>query len=84
MTTSKEEISKYFDATGSRKIRDDLLFSVSIINEPKIAIDCGCGAGADIEYLLENRFTVHVMATNAGRSVHQGQRYKWTYHQSDI
>lgn len=54
-----EEISKYFDATENREAREDLVFSVSMIDEPKIAIDCGCGAGADIEYLLRNGFTVH-------------------------
>ncbi len=54
-----EEISRYLAATEYRDIRDDLIFSVSKIDEPRIAIDCGCGAGADIEYLTENGFTVH-------------------------
>lgn len=59
MSASKNEISKYFDATEYRKIRDDLIFATDIIGEPKIAIDCGCGAGADIEYLLKHGFIVH-------------------------
>lgn len=56
---SSEEIAKYFDATESREIREDLVFSVSMVNEPKVAIDCGCGAGADIDYLVRNGFTVY-------------------------
>ncbi|MGH1469978.1 MAG: class I SAM-dependent methyltransferase [Cellvibrionaceae bacterium] len=56
---SSVEITKYFDATESREIREDLLFSVSVINDPRVAIDCGCGAGADIEYLVNNGFTVY-------------------------
>ncbi|WP_299007368.1 trans-aconitate 2-methyltransferase [uncultured Shewanella sp.] len=56
---SSKEIAKYFDATECRQIRDDLVFALSIVSEPKIAIDCGCGAGADIAYLAENGFTVH-------------------------
>jgi|CoawatStandDraft_6_1074263.scaffolds.fasta_scaffold01023_2 SAM-dependent methyltransferase len=56
---SSEEIAKYFDATESRGIREDLVFSANIVSEPKIAIDCGCGAGADIDYLVRNGFTVH-------------------------
>ena len=56
---SSEEITKYFDATESREIREDLVFSANMVNEPKIAIDCGCGAGADIDYLARNGFTVY-------------------------
>lgn len=56
---TSDEISQYFDATKYREVRDDLVFAVSKVEEPKIAIDCGCGAGADIEFLLENEFTVH-------------------------
>lgn len=56
---SSVEITKYFDATEFREIREDLVFSVNMISEPKVAIDCGCGAGADINYLLKNGFTVY-------------------------
>ena len=56
---SSEEISKYFDATESREIREDLVFAINMALEPKIAIDCGCGAGADINYLVRNGFTVY-------------------------
>ncbi|CAM3815109.1 class I SAM-dependent methyltransferase [Parendozoicomonas haliclonae] len=35
-------------------------FAVSLINPPDpVAIDCGCGTGADIHYLLEQGFQVH-------------------------
>lgn len=56
---STEEIFKYFDATEFRDIREDLVFAVKNVSEPKIAIDCGCGAGADINYLASNGFVVH-------------------------
>jgi SAM-dependent methyltransferase len=54
-----EAKSKYFDATANRTIRDDLLFAVERVGEPKIAIDCGCGAGADIGFLISQGFVVH-------------------------
>ena len=53
------EISDYYDATEDRKIRSDLRFALSILRGPKIAVDCGCGAGADIDYLLENGFKIY-------------------------
>jgi len=56
--TSKE-IVEYYDATADRDIRSDLKQAIKLIDEPKIAIDCGCGAGRDIEYLLANGFVVH-------------------------
>jgi SAM-dependent methyltransferase len=52
-------ISKYFDATENREIRDDLRFAVESVVEPRIAIDCGCGAGADIGYLISKGFFVY-------------------------
>ncbi len=57
MTTA--EITKYFDKTEFRDIRNDLVFAVENTSEPKIAIDCGCGAGADIDYLASNDFVVY-------------------------
>ncbi len=56
---SSIEVTKYFDATEFREVREDLLFSVDMISEPKVAIDCGCGAGSDINFLLKNGFTVY-------------------------
>ncbi len=55
----RPEITKYFNTTENRNIRDDLTFAVQQVRQPKIAIDCGCGAGADISYLVSNGFTVH-------------------------
>lgn len=52
-------ISKYLDATENRKIREDLVFAVQYVDEPKVAIDCGCGAGADIGFLVSNGFAVY-------------------------
>ncbi|MGI1679511.1 MAG: class I SAM-dependent methyltransferase [Cellvibrionaceae bacterium] len=55
--SAKEKI-KYYTETLSREIRPDLIYAVGLINNKKTAIDCGCGAGADIEYLRKNEFTV--------------------------
>lgn len=54
-----EAIRKYFEATENRKIREDLLFAVENVGEPKVAIDCGCGAGANINYLASEGFFVY-------------------------
>ena len=53
------EITKYFETAENRKIREALVFAVENIIEPKIAIDCGCGAGADINYLVSKGFKVY-------------------------
>ena len=65
MTT--QEIKEYYDITADRQTRAELLQAVALVNErdasvnsaPKIAIDCGCGAGADIAYLRNQGFVVH-------------------------
>ncbi len=31
-----EAVSKYFDATENRKVRDDLLFAVGVVDEPEL------------------------------------------------
>ena len=54
-----EEIKQYYDTTTDSEVRSDLVFATDLIDKPKIAIDCGCGAGADIEYLLAKDFTVY-------------------------
>lgn len=54
-----KEIIEYYNSTKHREIRSDLTYAVEQVDEPKIAIDCGCGAGADIEYLLSENFKVH-------------------------
>ncbi len=57
MTTP--EIKQYYDATEHREVRADLHLAVSLVGEKKIAINCGCGAGSDIEYLLNKGFKVY-------------------------
>jgi len=57
MTTDK--VKSYYDATINSEIRSDLLQAIELIKEPKIAIDCGCGAGSDIEKLTTHGFTVY-------------------------
>ncbi len=54
-----KEKSTYYSDTLNRDIRDDLIFAVSLVKENKVALDCGCGAGADIAYLRKNGFVVH-------------------------
>lgn len=52
-------IQEYFDATEFRDTRDDLKLGLKLVEGPKIAVDCGCGAGSDIAFLRANDFTVH-------------------------
>ena len=59
ISVCESEITQYFEASESRETREDLIFAVSKIPKPGIAIDCGCGAGADIAYLVSRGFTVH-------------------------
>lgn len=56
---SNNDIKQYYDATEQRSIRSDLIYAVEIVGEPKVAIDCGCGAGADIQFLVQNGYTVY-------------------------
>ncbi|MEJ2180097.1 MAG: class I SAM-dependent methyltransferase [Gammaproteobacteria bacterium] len=53
------EKQKYFDATADRETRDDLKNAVKLVETPKVAIDCGCGAGSDIAFLISEGFIVH-------------------------
>ena len=54
-----QKIKNYYDLSRDKATRDDLVFAASISAEPKVAIDCGCGAGSDIAFLSEQGFTVH-------------------------
>ncbi len=56
---TSREIVEYFDSTSSRDTRADLKLAVKLLDGPKVAIDCGCGAGSDIAYLLSNGFVVY-------------------------
>jgi len=57
MTT--EQIKIYYDDTKSTEIRSDLLQAIELVKGPKVAVDCGCGAGSNIGYLSTNGFTVY-------------------------
>lgn len=56
---STREIRQYFNSTRNSDVRSDLAYAVSLVGDERVAIDCGCGAGSDIEYLRNNNFTVH-------------------------
>lgn len=42
-----QQILEYSDATESRDTRDDLKLGIAHAEGPRVAIDCGCGAGSD-------------------------------------
>jgi SAM-dependent methyltransferase len=54
-----ERIKAYYDSTEYRETRSDLLLAIELASKPKIAVDCGCGAGFDIEQLVTHGFTVY-------------------------
>ena len=71
---SDTAISHYLESTRDRPTREDLKFAVSRIDGAKAAIDCGCGAGADISYLLDSGFRVYAFdVDDQALSVCQGR-----------
>jgi len=74
MTT--EEIKAYYDATSTRNIRAELEQAVAMVGEPRVAIDCGCGAGADIAFLRQHHFVVHAFDIEAESIQRCTQRFK--------
>ena len=56
---STKQIEDYYRSTENREVRSDLDYAVSLLNEDRIAVDCGCGAGSDIAFLRKNNFTVY-------------------------
>lgn len=56
---TRPQIKTYYDATEQSRVRAELEFAVSISQQKGVAIDCGCGAGSDIAFLLEQGFTVY-------------------------
>ncbi len=60
-----EEIHQYYNATENSAVRSSLAYAVSLMGDTRIAVDCGCGAGADIAYLRDNDFTVHAFDSEA-------------------
>ena len=73
---SLQEIKEYYDASEDREIRSDLTFAVSLVGDPRIAIDCGCGAGADIEYLVATGFKVYGFDIEDEAIVRCNKRFK--------
>lgn len=54
------DLQRYYDETEQRAVRQDLHMAVDELdNNDRVAVDCGCGSGADIAYLLEQGFAVH-------------------------
>lgn len=62
---SNKQIQDYYNSTENSDARPDLVYAISLLddssllNDSRIAIDCGCGAGSDIEFLRKHDFTVH-------------------------
>jgi SAM-dependent methyltransferase len=71
-----DEINEYYDATAESDVRPDLKQAVEFVDEPGIAIDCGCGAGSDIAYLLASGFTVHAFDIEAESISRCSERFK--------
>ncbi|WP_260681610.1 class I SAM-dependent methyltransferase [Aliiglaciecola sp. M165] len=49
----------YFDSTRDKDIRDELKLASDLSVSKKVAIDCGCGSGSDIGFLLDEGFEVY-------------------------
>jgi SAM-dependent methyltransferase len=62
---STKQIQDYYNSSENSDVRPDLVSAISLLDdsrllaESRIAIDCGCGAGSDIEFLRKNDFTVY-------------------------
>jgi ubiquinone/menaquinone biosynthesis C-methylase UbiE len=56
---TRPQIKTYYDATEQSETREDLKVAVNLIGDSKVAIDCGCGSGSDIAFLLANEFRVY-------------------------
>jgi len=54
----RQETQDYYAGTADREVRVGLIEAIAPVSEKKIAIDCGCGAGKDIEYLRQQGFVV--------------------------
>ena len=73
---STKEISDYFDSTENSEIRLDLSQAIELVADKKIAIDCGCGAGSDIAFLLDKGFEVHAFDVESESISRCRERFK--------
>lgn len=71
-----KEISDYFEHTVNRKTREGLQLAVELVRGPRIAIDCGCGAGSDIAFLRESGFYVYAFDCEAEAVARCRDRFK--------
>jgi len=53
------EIIDYLDVTADRETRAELEQAVQLVSGKRTAVDCGCGAGSDIEFLRGQGFLVY-------------------------
>ena len=74
MTT--REIIEYYDSTEKSEVRSDLTIALKELSDRKVAIDCGCGAGADIDYLRRNGFSVHAFDIEEESVIRCKERFK--------
>lgn len=74
------EILDYFDAMAYRETRDDLKAGIQLVKGPRIAIDCGCGAGSDIAFLRANGFVVHGFDVEAESIARCRERFRGDSH----
>lgn len=53
-----------------------MIHAISLIDEERIAIDCGCGAGSDIAFLRKNDFTVYAFDIEDDSILRCKERFK--------
>jgi len=73
---ASEEVREYYDATAESDARLGLTQAIELVGTPKVAIDCGCGAGSNIAYLLAKGFTVHAFDIESEAISRCGERFK--------
>lgn len=73
---STKEIKDYYSSTENSDTRADLNYAVTMLGKDRIAIDCGCGAGADIAFLREHDFIVHAFDLEQESILRCRERFK--------
>ncbi|XOV86932.1 MAG: class I SAM-dependent methyltransferase [Pseudomonadota bacterium] len=58
----------YYEKTKDNPVHPALKFAQSRVRNglPKIAVDCGCGAGRNVGYLRSEGFEVHAFDVDSG------------------